>query len=89
MDRLSLAQCRQLIKLDSNTPVTDDQISRIRDLTYDLADIIIDAYTELSEQSEFFPTGTAYSQVDKNLVEMFGDPEGWFDALGGCPDEAI
>ena len=53
----------------------------IRDLMYELAEIVVAAYAELNEtnQLQFFPTGATFSGADTQLNASIGDSDGWLD----------
>jgi hypothetical protein len=51
MDRLAIKRCRELMG-DSAEPIPDDQILDLRDMLYELAGIMIDAYSELGPVSQ-------------------------------------
>jgi hypothetical protein len=68
-NRLSIQQCRKLIPESSD--LSDDQLEKMRDLLYTVADVISDAFIDLAniDQSLFWPPGAITEQLERLLVE--------------------
>jgi hypothetical protein len=66
MERLSLLQCRKLIK-PGGKPLSDEEVLGLRDMLYCLGEVIADAYSELNniDQSAFEPYGNAVDQLNE------------------------
>jgi len=68
MERLDINKCRYLVG-DSEKALSDGQILEMRDMLYELAGIVIDAYCELEtiDQSLFNPPGDVFDQLNKSV----------------------
>jgi hypothetical protein len=65
MDRLNTKRCRESVG-SSAEALSDEQILAMRDMIYELAGIVIDAYSELGtiDQSLFNPPGDVIDQLN-------------------------
>jgi hypothetical protein len=68
-ERLSVAQCRKLI--EGSDDLTDEQVLRMRDMVYTMADVVADAFLDLGEidPSLFDPPGTITQQLERIQIE--------------------
>jgi hypothetical protein len=72
MERLSITVCRKLIAQSGNEPPGDDEIARLRDMLYSLADVIADVFIDLSK-------------IDQTRLEPPNDIDDWLRVVdGGC-----
>lgn len=69
MDRLAVKRCRELVG-NSGAASSDEQILAMRDMLYELAGIVIDAYSELGtiDQSLFNPPGDVIDQLNASIA---------------------
>jgi hypothetical protein len=86
MERLSISDCRKLIVRPGIEPSGDAEIVRLREMLYCLADVIADAFIDLSsiDQSTFEPP-------DDNLAALCAggdtqDLDEWLNSDGGGCD---
>lgn len=64
MEKLSIARCRELIGVSDD--LTDAQIEELRDRLYVMADVIADAYSDLTnlDPALLEPPGTISEQLE-------------------------
>ncbi len=72
MERLSIPNCRKLIIQSGNEPPGDDELVRLRDMLYSLADVIADAFIDLEniDQSTFSFPGDAIDLFERSAQEL-------------------
>jgi hypothetical protein len=72
MERLNVTVCRKLIAQSGNEPPGDDEIVRLRDMLYCLADVIADAFVDLEniDQSTLSPPGDAIDLFERSAQEL-------------------
>lgn len=72
MARLTVPQCRKLIRQAPNQSLTNEDVLQLRDMLYSLADVIADAFIDLAnmDQATFQPSGDVVDWFERGETEL-------------------